>query len=254
MELDRESIEKKDFPSARQGYDRAAVDAHLAAIADELDRRDQSRGQTLASSASDHVRAIVDAAEKSAAQIQREAEDRATRTREHAARQARERVAKVSELTATILGQLEDGRRRLETMIGSPPETDVATGAGAAAQTQAVPAAEPVAQGSADAGNGAGTLVPEPAAEPATASQADVEPATASQADAEPAAASQADAEPAATSQAEAVDAVEGARLVALNMALNGSPRDETAKYLAEHFELSDRDRLLDEVYASVGG
>ena len=41
-----------------------------------------------------------------------------------------------------------------------------------------------------------------------------------------------------------------GARLIALNMALSGSPRDETAAYLAEHFTLPDPDALLDDVYA----
>jgi hypothetical protein len=46
----------------------------------------------------------------------------------------------------------------------------------------------------------------------------------------------------------------EGARLIALNMALNGEPREATDKYLAENFSLSDRDTLLDEVYASVEG
>ncbi len=37
-------------------------------------------------------------------------------------------------------------------------------------------------------------------------------------------------------------------------MALNGTPRDETDRYLAENFELSNRGALLDEVYASVEG
>jgi DivIVA domain-containing protein len=45
----------------------------------------------------------------------------------------------------------------------------------------------------------------------------------------------------------------EGARLIALNMALNGTPRDETARYLAQNFDLDDQDALLDEVYARVG-
>jgi hypothetical protein len=45
----------------------------------------------------------------------------------------------------------------------------------------------------------------------------------------------------------------EGARLIALNMALNGTPREETDRYLAENFDLSDREALLDEVYARVG-
>jgi len=56
--------------------------------------------------------------------------------------------------------------------------------------------------------------------------------------------------EPATDADADA----EGARLIALNMALNGTPRDETARYLAQNFELDDQDALLDEVYARVGG
>jgi hypothetical protein len=47
---------------------------------------------------------------------------------------------------------------------------------------------------------------------------------------------------------------VEGARLIALNMALNGESREATDKYLAENFDLGDRAKLLDEVYASVEG
>jgi hypothetical protein len=49
-------------------------------------------------------------------------------------------------------------------------------------------------------------------------------------------------------------DDTEGARLIALNMALNGTPREETDRYLAENFQLADRAGLLDEVYASVEG
>jgi hypothetical protein len=45
-------------------------------------------------------------------------------------------------------------------------------------------------------------------------------------------------------------DGHEGARVIALNMALNGSPREETARYLDENFELENPDALLDEVYA----
>jgi hypothetical protein len=73
----------------------------------------------------------------------------------------------------------------------------------------------------------------EPPAEPAVAEPAPVEPA------------------PAADGARSADDA--GARLVALNMALEGSPREATARYLAEQFELADLDALLDDVYASAG-
>jgi len=83
-----------------------------------------------------------------------------------------------------------------------------------------------------------------PAPEPAAPAAA--KPAAAA-ADAAPAAA-------AAAAGADEDDDVEGARLIALNMALNGQSREETDKYLAENFDLSDRSSLLDEVYATVEG
>lgn len=47
--------------------------------------------------------------------------------------------------------------------------------------------------------------------------------------------------------------APEGLRLIALNMALSGQPREEADRYLAENFGLTDRAGLLNEVYASIG-
>jgi hypothetical protein len=47
--------------------------------------------------------------------------------------------------------------------------------------------------------------------------------------------------------------APEGARLIALKMALDGHPREETAAYLRENFELDDPEGLLDEVYERAG-
>jgi hypothetical protein len=47
------------------------------------------------------------------------------------------------------------------------------------------------------------------------------------------------------------VDA-EGARMVALNMALDGRTREETAAYLEENFGLVDTAELLDEVYERI--
>ena len=43
----------------------------------------------------------------------------------------------------------------------------------------------------------------------------------------------------------------ESARLIALNMVMNNTPRDEIERYLAENFRLTDRRGLLDEVYSS---
>jgi hypothetical protein len=64
-------------------------------------------------------------------------------------------------------------------------------------------------------------------------------------------AASPADAEPAVAPEP-ATAPPEGARLLALKMALDGRSRDETAAYLRENFELDDPEALLDEVYAQV--
>jgi hypothetical protein len=43
----------------------------------------------------------------------------------------------------------------------------------------------------------------------------------------------------------------ESARLIALNMVMNRTPREEIDRYLAENFRLTDRRGLLDEVYSS---
>ena len=62
------------------------------------------------------------------------------------------------------------------------------------------------------------------------------------------------EAAPAPEPEPEYSDDTEGARLIALNMALNGTPRDEVDRYLAENFELNDRAGLIEEVYSSVEG
>ena len=47
---------------------------------------------------------------------------------------------------------------------------------------------------------------------------------------------------------------LDGARLIALNMALNGESRADADRYLAENFQLADRQKLIDEVYAAIEG
>jgi DivIVA domain-containing protein len=64
--------------------------------------------------------------------------------------------------------------------------------------------------------------------------------------------------EPAAVAPEPAPQAVENgdstaARIVALDMALSGTPREDTDQYLAENYDLPDRAALLDEVYAAAG-
>ena len=67
MALDRQSIEKKDFPIGRRGYDPEAVDAHLSALAaevEELKRSSRRRTDSLAAAASEQVRTIVELEEE----------------------------------------------------------------------------------------------------------------------------------------------------------------------------------------------
>ena len=81
MSLDRRSIEKRDFPARFRGYDRAVVDAHLRWVADEL----EGRVATSADAAAEQVRAVLVAAEQSAAGIVADAEARAQRIGVYAA-------------------------------------------------------------------------------------------------------------------------------------------------------------------------
>jgi hypothetical protein len=59
---------------------------------------------------------------------------------------------------------------------------------------------------------------------------------------------------PAAASADSAGGDLDGARLIALNMALNGESRADTERYLAENFQLPDRLKLIDEVYSAIEG
>ena len=44
VDLDRQRIERRDFPVSRRGYDPAAVDAHLRDLADNVEReRERAR-------------------------------------------------------------------------------------------------------------------------------------------------------------------------------------------------------------------
>jgi DivIVA domain-containing protein len=260
VSLDRQGIERKDFPVGRRGYDPDAVDAHLKGLADELDefkRSARRKSETLASSASDQVRAIVEAAETSAADIQRQAEDEAKEirdeaaseaqtTREHATEQAREYVGKVSLSTSTMLERLDAMESELSALVES-----LRTG------SNRLTADLQLLEGNLTEVRGAVSprerFEPEPPEEPEAAPVPEPEPALSGgdQTAGEDGGAGQAGSSSAAAGSG---DDTEGARLIALNMALNGTPRDETDKYLSENFQLSDRSGLLDEVYASVEG
>ena len=308
MALDRQTIERKDFPIGRRGYEPEAVDEHLERIAEELEsiqRQSQRRsGASLAQAASEQVRSIVEAAEQSAAAIERDAETQAARIRSDAEREAerkdkeavdrsREHVAKVTEQTSLMLQRVDAMESELTALIeslrtganrlnadlmlleGNMGELYEASGGragatSAAAAAASAPAAEapappappappvtppPAASVPAPTGGGATT---EPALDEVDDEPADASPAADEQPGPPPVAPRPADPEPAAVTAPATggggTGDVEGARLIALNMALNGQSREETDRYLAENFDLADRQSLLDEVYESVGG
>jgi vacuolar-type H+-ATPase subunit H len=270
LALDRQSIEKRDFPIGRRGYDPEAVDSHLAALADEVDTLRRSagrqRGDTLAVAASEQVRMIVEAAEQSAADIEREAElearrirqdsrEQAEKVRTEAATQAREHVQRVSESCGVMLERIDAMESELRGLLES-----LRSGANRVSADLAL------LQGSVgdlrSAGAPAGTIGFEAEDRPGSAAAlgASAEPALAAddEIDDEPAPVAPAPA-PAASrggngggDSGRAADE-EGARLIALNMALNGTPRDETEQYLSANFELDDPQALLDDVYARAG-
>jgi DivIVA domain-containing protein len=267
MALDRQSIERKDFPIGRRGYDPDAVDAHLSALADEVDelkRSSRRRTETLAALASEQVRSIVEAAENSAAEIQRQAEDEAQEirteassearaTRESATAQAREYVGQVSESTQTMLQRLE----AMEGELGALIEALRTGGSRLNADLQLLERnLEEVRDAAAPRPRFEPERRPAPSFAPAEAPHeppAVHEPAVPENGGEKVHGDVLAEAGVGTASPA-AEDDSEGARLVALNMALNGTPREETERYLAENFTLSDRRGLVDEVYASVEG
>ena len=279
MALDRQSIEKKDFPVGRRGYEPAAVDAHLTAISEEVEelkRSARKRTESLASGASEQVRAIIDAAENSAAEIHRQAEDDAREiradansaaksARDRAATEAREYIDKVSAATNDLLARID----AMENELGSVFES-LKAGAGridaelrlldgnlgevrqavAPARFEPEPAAPAAVQAAAAAADEHIDPEVHDAAELYGVDAGELAAATAVADAAPPTTGAPVHRDPAGG----AGEDVEGARLIALNMALDGTSRDETDRYLAENFKLSDRAALLDEVYESVNG
>ena len=186
--MDRDEIERQDFPAVRRGYDPGAVDAHLRRIADELETRPGS----LAAGTSSQVRTIIEAAESSAEEMRAEA-----------GREASEHVERVGDAAKQMLDKLDTLQRELDRLLGG-------------LQSTAASLSGSLEELSRDVGTLGGT----PAAPPPVGERSDDEA---------------------------------GARLVALNMALEGTPREETARFLAEHYAVGDVEGLLDDVYSSAG-
>ena len=210
--------------------------AHLRAVAEaaqELSQRaaSVSAEPSLGSAAAARVQGILEAAQTTAAEIEREAQRDAQRTREEAAvelERARAHVEALARAAVALLAQVQSldgevsalarGLRAEGASHGDVSPDDVSPGE---ASRQDTPQAAHVAEEERQA-----------AAPPASVPVAEEEPETVPQ-------------------RSEDLD---GARLVALNMALSGESREQTDRYLADSFQLSDRAKLLDEVYAAIEG
>jgi hypothetical protein len=302
VDIDRQAIERRDFPISRRGYEPAAVDAHLRALAAEIEQlqRELSDGGgqvSLASTAGSQVQSILAAAEATAAELERDALDDARTTREEAARdaastrekaiaQARGQVAFVAQAAAALLERVSS----MDTQVGALVES---VRAGANQLAEDLSAVEENMGVLYDAASGkevthavAGdplTLpsVPTPPASPQLAEPAPAAPVVqpASGAAAPPVRPAQADPPPSSPPDVALPDVhldpeapsreriasgaqsagstqeggdLDGARLIALNMALNGETREDAERYLAENFQLADRGKLIDEVYAAI--
>jgi hypothetical protein len=274
VDFDRQAIERRDFPIGRRGYDPAAVDTHLRALAEEFEELQRTAitggsDVSVASTAGTQVQSILQAAETAAAEIERhalenarqvreDADRDADRTREEAVERARQHVAGVAQVAARLLehvgsmdgevsalveslragaGRLAADLSAVETGMGEL--YDAASGRGASAPEPELPRAyEPPAE------------VPRPAEpEPPRRFESELDSAM----DAAPAPVPVGAAAPGAADGAGGGD-LDGARLIALNMALNGESRADTERYLAENFRLPDRLKLIDEVYSAIEG
>jgi DivIVA domain-containing protein len=303
MELQRRAILRKDFSTARRGYDPAEVEAHLAEIADAVE---QMRGTSTAGAAAQRVQAIVEAAERSAQEIETEAqteaeqrrgqaseirtaaEEQAERVRRRAQEQAEaarkrvqsdaadglERATEAERLLEEAGGELDRLRSALSKLRGTleqpvdeveveaegepepaEPKAEAPKGTRRRREAQARAAEAQAAEKRASE-----QLAADEEAFKQEAAEEQAEPATAhaelpeadqpvEETQESPAEAAH-DAAPQSNKGGQPKDGAEGARLIALNMALNGTPREETQRYLAENFELDDVDGLLNEVYS----
>jgi DivIVA domain-containing protein len=220
--VDRDAIERRDFPIGRRGYDQAAVDEHLRRVADELEnvRGRAPAPSSLSAGTSEQVRVILEAAEAGAAELRADAE-----------RRAADHVAEIQRAAGGMLSRLDDVERELGTLLNALRTSGERLTEGLARLHEQAAAiggaagAEPAATGAAGA---------EPAAPPPDDTTAADEPPP--------------EEDVAAAAPSPNGDEA-GARLIALNMALGGTPREETARYLAEHYTLDDPEALLDDVY-----
>lgn len=222
--MERDEIVREDFPAARKGWDPDAVRSHLNSLAERL----PSESVSLGDAAAERVGAIVGAAESTAAEIEAEAReqaeavaaaarDEAAAIVERARSEAQRRLDQAQEAVESLLGQAE----ALRSKVGSQPATPA---------TQPEPAPDRLADDVPD-------KAAPPAAEPEPAPEPEPEPADGT-----------------ATGPADPEVDLSGARLVAMNLALEGADRELISARLESEFGAVDGlGPMLDDVLARAG-
>ena len=204
--------------------------------------------ESLATQAAERVREAIEAAEKRAEEIVVRAEQEAEQVRSRAETEARERVERAQEAVDRLLRQADELRNAVSS-IGS----EVVADGGARSETPA-PEIDPTP---------ATVPEPEPAREPEPTPPTTPEPEPPDEPEPQPPEIPEPSPpsgdRPSTEQLIERLKAAspkpdEGAaRLVAMKMALDGRPRDEVERHLAEHYELAESGSLLDDVYSRVG-
>ena len=268
MELTRATITGHPFPQATDGYDRAAVDSHLEAIAEAVEQSAEPVGQD----AAEQMRSIVEGAEQSAKAlretVQREADElrdaarnEADAIRSKAVREASAQVAAAGTAVKSLLERVDaiglgvdDSRHHVmqaaEAMAQRLSEDSEPLVATLRERAEALGAELDLI------GSGlAGGLV-EAIDEREHTSPRDPAPGTGlAEGDLEDAAEELEVREPTPRPEPDqpsepATPGTERARLVALNLAVGGTPRDETERHLREELGVEDAGTILDEAYA----
>jgi hypothetical protein len=204
--------------------------------------------KSLADQAAAAVREAIEAAERRAEEIVTLAEEEAGRVRSRAETEARGRIERAQQAVDRLLHQADELRNAvsgLDREVGAEPDARSETPAPEIDPTPAtVPEPEPAREPEPEP---PGIPEPEPPVEPEPQPPEVPEPTP-------PGGARASTEQLIEQLKGGAAGADEGAaRLVAMNLALDGKSRKEVERHLAEEYELADASRILDDVYSRVG-
>jgi len=244
--MEREQIVRADFPTARKGWSPEAVRSHLEAVADAVAAAEADAPPPVARATSERVETVLAAAEGAAEQIVADARleaDRLIGAAEAEADQIRAAARTESEQAVEAANEeaesrIEQARGAVEGLIAQADKLRSQVGALGRDITSGGSGADPAAEA-----DGEELAVP------------DVGPPTDEElierlkvAEEEAAEAGPPEPDPPAPAISGSDDGA--ARLVAMNMALEGASREEIEKQLTAEFgDISDAQQLLDDVF-----